>query len=441
MAKESAAKQLATKILQSMYRPNERGRSHSFMYGKPGGATWDKRLGTELYYNQDSLLDAVLFLRENGASYLKRIPFRTIKSKLTELVSENYGIWGNETFGAQFKVNYFEFVSEESLIQFGQVIECSKLFNPTNSLVVFPIQIVDAAYEFTSEHFSIIKPKSLLAIKEPIDVSRFDVTPEKFPPSERMSNRFYDFKSWLCISAPNIESAQKKKSAIIGALALKYKNNIRYQFNTVRHVGGYCSFGDSMSNAIGEPHTPSVHQNIIISDSDLPFLNKLNELFSSGSKEEFRKIRALEYFYRAWFLDESERFPFLFMCLESLYGDGLNATKSIIDGITVTLDSEVPEIRIRLLAELRGSIVHGGAPEIYDSKKYAKYFKKYKVCPSRDLSILVASCINQTVFKGLIHEQPDKHQAIIDEARAASKIPDFDDYNILNNKSVEKLNK
>jgi hypothetical protein len=46
------------------------------MFGTPGCASWDKRLGTELYYDQDTLLEAVFYLRENGASYLKIIPIR-----------------------------------------------------------------------------------------------------------------------------------------------------------------------------------------------------------------------------------------------------------------------------------------------------------------------------------------------------------------------------
>ena len=437
MAKNTAEKQLAEKILHSMYHPNGRGKSHSFMFGKPDCPHWEKRSGTELYYDQDKLLEASFFLRENGASYLKRIPIRIIESKLTNIVSESYGIWSNETYFKKFECSYFEFVSEASVLSFAQTLAHSELFKPDDILVVFPIQIVSVDNEFNSEHFHLIQPKSLLSIKQPVDVSQFDVCPEKFPPSVRLSNRFYDFKSWLCITAPNIESAQKKKAAILGALSLKYKSHLRHQFNMVKLVGGYCSFGKSMSNTIGKPHTPSIHQPLTITDNDFPFLNKLNNLFSSDSREEFRKIRALEYFYRAWFLDESERFPFLFMSLESLYGDGVNASQSIVYGVKESVGTEISEARLKILIGLRASIVHGGAPEIYDSKKYAQYYKKYKVCPSKDLNILVAACINKSVFENKVFAQSDKYQATIDKGRSQGKIPNFHDYNILNNKGTK----
>lgn len=440
MGNSNASEQLASKILKSIFRSggNKRTQRHSFLFGKPGCNHWEKRLGTEIYYDSDELLEAAFYSREVGASYLKRIPIAVIESKLTNLVSENYGIWGYETFGKMFDSCYLDFISEEAIRAFSDAIEHSNLFKPTNVLVAFPLQVVSVQEEFVSKHFQIVKPHTLADIKYPINVSLFDVKPDKFPPSERHSNKFYELNSWLCVTAPNLEAAKKKKAAILGAMALKYKDGIRYQCNSVDHMGGYCLFSDSMTTSFGNAHTPSVLQKLKVDVNDRFFLSTLNDILSSESVNDFKKIRALEYFYRAWFLDESERFPFLFMCLESLYGDGHNANQSVITGIKSAISDELSEQRLRLLAGLRGSIVHGGAPEIYDSRKYAKYYKKYKVCPSKDLSVLVASCINQTVFNGAIHKQPDEHQAIIDEARASGKITDYIELNIMTGVSINK---
>jgi hypothetical protein len=376
-------------------------------------------------------------MREHGASYLRRIPIRTIENKLTSLISENYGIWADETFLQYFDSNYFEFISEKAMLEFAAVIEESDLFNPTDILAAFPIQKIKVITDFNSDNFSVIQPKSLANVKQPVDISRFVENTDKFPPPEVIKSRLYEFQSWLCVRAPNLESAKKKRSAILGAMSLKYMSRLRYQFNIVQHVGGYCLFGESLAFSVGEAHTPPVMQDIIVTSKDKPFLSKLNDLFESDSRNDFKKIRALEYFYRAWFLDESERFPFLFMSLESLYGDGQNATQSIVDGLKNAVDVEVSDKRIKLLAGLRGSIVHGGAPEIYDSKKYAEYYKKYKVCPAKDLSILVATCINRRVFDNLITEQPDEHQALIDRAIDAGKISEFFNNDIIDGTFTE----
>ena len=39
------------------------------------------------------------------------------------------------------------------------------------------------------------------------------------------------------------------------------------------------------------------------------------------------------YFYRAWPLDEDERFPILFMALDAVFGDQEKVTQSIINGV------------------------------------------------------------------------------------------------------------
>jgi hypothetical protein len=276
-----------------------------------------------------------------------------------------------------------------------------------------------------------VKAKSLFKATSPVELKDFDIIPDIFPPSKKLSNKHYEFQSWLCVISPDLESANKKKFAILGALALKYEDNIRHQFNNKKLVGGYCSYSEDMSLAIGDGHTPSVHQDVVITTKDFVFLDKIKQLFVSKENDDFRKLRALEYFYRAWFLEESERFPFMFMALESLYGDGTQPTSSIIKGVQQAVGYDLCEKRIRLLAELRGSIVHGGAPEIYDSRKYAKYYKRYKTCPSRDLGILVAECIRVTAFDSLVHVQDNEYQEQIDEAIVSGRIPKSIDRSIL----------
>ena len=433
MTKRKAEMALATKVLKATFRPgdNGRSRSHAFMYGRKGASSWESCGGTEVHYDERLMLEAAFLAREIGAPYLQKVPVDTILNLCRNLISENYIIWADETFLAEFNTSYFDFISESSLIEFSREIKESEVFKPSQLLFVFPIQTVCIEEEYQGENYRLINPKSLNDIKNPFDIISFGFEANLFPPSKRLSNRFYPFSSWLCVTSPHIKEAHKNKAAILATLSLKYKYGLRYQFNMVRHIGGYCSFGKDMTNVIGDSHTPSVSQDINVTKIDLPALKMLDYLLSSSEKEDKRKIKALEYLYRAWFLDESERFPFLFMCLESLYGDADNATQSIIDGIKSAVTINVPDTRLRLLIKLRGSIVHGRAPEIYDSRKYSQYYKRYNICPSRDLGILVAACINFTVFKCLIMEQQDEHQAIIDKAKAEGKLNDFIDHSIM----------
>lgn len=434
MTKGKAEKALATKILKATFRPNSKGRSrsHAFMYGKKGALDWEKSGCTEVHYDHKLMLESAFFAREIGAPYLQKVPINTIINLCTNLISENYIIWASETFLADFHTSYFEFISETALIEFSQEIRESEIFKSNQILFTFPVQTIRIENEYKGDIFSLLNPESLNSVKKPTDISRYGIEPHLFPPSRQMSNRFYPFNSWLCVTSPHLKEAKKNKAAILGALSLKYKYELRYQFNMVRHVGGYCSFGKDMTNVIGDPHTPSMSQDLIVTKSDLPTLNKLDLLLSTSDIEDKRKIKALEYLYRAWFLDESERYPFLFMCLESLYGDEEQATQSIINGVKSAVEINALDNRLRLLIKLRGSIVHGRAPEIYDSSKYAQYYKRYSICPSRDLGILVAACINSTVFNNSVIEQRDKHQEIIDKAKAEGKMNDFVDYSILN---------
>ena len=49
---------------------------------------------------------------------------------------------------------------------------------------------------------------------------------------------------------------------------------------------------------------------------------------------------------------------------------------------------------------LRAAVIHGGAPDVYDSSSYAKYFEDYEQDPVRDLERIVVRCLQIVVFEG-----------------------------------------
>lgn len=434
MGNGQAERYVATKILKATFRTDGKGRAskHSFMYGKKGAPSLQFISGTTVYYDEDTMLEAAFSAKEFGHKYLKQIPISAIISICKKSISDNYSIWADETFMKEFDSSYYDFVSEKALLLFSKAVADSEIFNPEQKFFTFPIQTIRAENEYIGKNFSLLKPNSLSDVKKPFELKSFNVNGQRFPPLNETNNHYYPLKTWLCTTSPHLREAQKNKAAILAVLSIKYDNFLRYQFNLSRHVGGYCSFGSNqMSFSIGAPHTPSVSEDLILKEMDIPVLETLDSLLDSPEQEASRKVKALEYFYRAWFLDESERYPFLFMCLESLYGDSMNATQSIIDGVKNVLNIDISESRIRLLIQLRGSVIHGRSPEIYDSRKYAKYYKRYRICPSKDLALLVAACLNSTLFDNRIAKQNSKHRDMLKNARTEGKINSYIDNSIL----------
>jgi hypothetical protein len=69
--------------------------------------------------------------------------------------------------------------------------------------------------------------------------------------------------------------------------------------------------------------------------------------------------------------------------------------------------------RIRLMLGLRASVIHGGAPNVYESSKYEEYYRTYERDPVRDLELIVARSLQQVVFPGVMTERPHTHADLI----------------------------
>jgi hypothetical protein len=57
-----------------------------------------------------------------------------------------------------------------------------------------------------------------------------------------------------------------------------------------------------------------------VEEQDHPWLSRVAAMLASNDNDDQRHCRALEYFYRAWPLDPRQRFPLLFMALDSILG-------------------------------------------------------------------------------------------------------------------------
>lgn len=71
--------------------------------------------------------------------------------------------------------------------------------------------------------------------------------------------------------------------------------------------------------------------------------------------------------------------------------------------------------RLKLLLGLRASVIHGGAPNVYESRNYHLYYERYEEGAIRDLELIVARCLQAVVFGSTMTERPHTYAALIKE--------------------------
>ena len=78
----------------------------------------------------------------------------------------------------------------------------------------------------------------------------------------------------------------------------------------------------------------------------------------------------------------------------------------VLETVGPLMGPEYDASRLRRLLDLRAAVVHGGAPEVYDSRSYAVYYGEYMTDPVRDLEAITARCIADVVFGGTLLSRP-----------------------------------
>lgn len=393
------------------------------MFGKPGAPHWDMHFGTDLYYRADKLNRVALYVRQNGPVYLRSLTIGDIWGMLQDFISNNYWYLANDISLKRFDGSYAEHVSAATKKKLADALAVSKIFQPSIHLTVFPLVPVQVDADFDSEPFFFISPKSLDESRLPTEIDCRHFKPANFPPIAKWEGRIEQPNSWLGVRSPAIQASRKMKAAILGALALTPLPRYRHQFSGRRLFGGECTVTDGAKFSFGEPHTPPLMHDIILDKRDHGWLQILALKLSENNRATRREIKALEYFYRAWELDPSERFPVLCMALDAVFGDANHATQAVIDGIRRMLGPHIPDARVRLLMDLRAAVIHGGAPDVYDSRKYGRYYDKYGADPIHDLELIVAKCLQQQIFSGELKEHPDPNAKLIAEAQATGRLP------------------
>jgi hypothetical protein len=375
-----------------------------------------------LFFSWKALVTAALFVREHGAPYLRALSISDVATLLTDFVKDNYSAISKDTLFRRLEGPFSLHVSEEGRRQFAEAMAHSALFSPELELTVFPLVTIDVASDFSCPSF-FFRGLQTLAQEIPARLQKL-LAPDSFPPviAAEWKYRRETPLAWLGIRAHGLASARKMLRAILGAVALTPSETYRHMFSGRSMWGGHWTPGSSYSLSFGDADTPPLMENIVLTARDHGWLSTLCDKISQENRAIRRQMTALEYYYRAWPLGPSERFPILCMALDAAYSEVAGTTAAVVDGVRSTL-GPLDATRLRDLLEIRGSVIHGGAPDVYDSRKYGRYFRRYGEDPINDMGLLVAACLRQKIFEGILIEHAEPHQDIIEKARVQGRIP------------------
>jgi hypothetical protein len=402
------------RVLASLY-PNGDHRLTSFLYGEPGSPPWQRLTGATVYVRQRQYITALLFIRKNGAPFLRDLPISAVWHLVTAFIVEHYAwiVGGNLLLTADESLG--QKLSPQGLAALSEAMLRSPLFHPSNEVTLYPMTVVQVIDRFQSANFALCTSTDLTSSLRIFGFHPSSLVSTQFPPFDDLMPKPVPTSTWLCVNAPDLLIARKRASAVLGALALSVIRRERY-LQTGREVqAGHCTISSTaFSFSLGaQPITPNMPSDIIVAVVDHCWLNILSGLLDATGSREKSRVRALEYFYRAWFDDPRERFPALCMALDSLVSVQSGHTKAAIAFVTSTVDEPIDGERLRALMRLRGAIVHGAAPDVYESEHYETYYATYGEDPICDLELLVARCMRRSIFGDAFIVHPDPHAALV----------------------------
>ena len=399
----------------------------SFIIHKPGAPAWDRLsgMGTEIFVRRKEYIRALLFIRKNGAPYLRAMSVSDLWSLVTSFVTENFWHIRDGEFRRRRDCSYADQVELPGKLALADALANSALFNPVNELTLFPLIPIRVEAKFECPRFFIASAADLSVDQMPAGVLTTDHDPSHFPPMVRWDGIKRPTASWLGVRSPLLQVSTKAAAAILGAVALTPLPRERYMHSGRQIFGGRCTMaGGNCSVSISdEPHTPPMMNDIVLTDADHAWLERLATLVEAGDLHSRKRVKALEYFYRAWFLDPRERFPLLCMSLDSLVGATHGHTAAAVKFVRDTIDTSIQEDRLRLLMRVRGAVVHGAAPDVYDSENYEKYYFDYETDPIRDIELVVAKCLRSDIFGDRLKCHADPHAEIVAEMQAKGRLP------------------
>lgn len=369
-----------------------------------GGIT--RNYQTRAYLRPAGLVAPALLLRGKGPAHLRVESISSIQQRLRDFAHDNFYHVMSEVRPCESETSFAEMISANAKRKLADVIQVSTVFSPPITTHVFPLTPVRVESDFNCGSFYMIDLASLIQG----DANAFI----------EQRTHLQNVKAWLGVHAPSIGVSMKRKRIVLGAVALALIQRERHVFTLGKMAQNYLTLSRSggVATSSSPPHTPPLGSDIVIRKSEHIWLNELAAIIGSKDKNDIRKCKTLEYYYRAWFMDETDRCPFLFMALDSAFGQGPQATSiKIRSGIEKTLETTVDKDRLELLMKIRHCVLHGGAPDLFASSAYINYCEAYCSDPVHDLDLLTAKCLRRYIFSQNYLPMADPHADIIEDLK------------------------
>ncbi|KGD87662.1 hypothetical protein JL39_25830 [Rhizobium sp. YS-1r] len=369
-----------------------------------------------LFLKPSALTAPAIMLKGRGPSYLAAHSLNDIAEMLRKFLYRRYPIIWRETKAEDFDGSLYELVSADCRSALVAALENSAIFRPRIDYTAFPITPLAVKADFDCENFSLIDVHSLTE-------GSADWLNEKYLGTKEVGG-------WVVVKAASVEAAKRDRRVVLGALALAMDQQHRHGFTLREVVTGYLRFPapQSISTSTSGPHTPPIGSSITIENADHNWLGKLPAILARSSPLTKRHGKALEYYYRAWFMDESDRCFLLFMALNAIFGqNGPSFAVGMKSGIAETLNENIEEKRLDALLRIRNTMLHGGAPDLFASSNYLEYAQKYSSDPSTDVQLLVAKCLRRHIFGDEFRCQDNPDTEALEFARVQGLIPSESD--------------
>lgn len=371
-----------------------------------------------IFLDTAAISEVAYCVRLIGPGYLRALSISQIVSLLRDVVRENY--WRVARDWSANEVGHL--VLDDTDIDHVCAHFSNAIVSPPDIHFLFPLTSlrVDRAFEF--KNWSLLPPSELARILS--GFARLDrLKADQMPlfPGENVKGK--PVNSWLVIKSPAKEHAQKLKRIVLGAIALCPLRRDRHLFTLRANSDGYCYISESVWTASSPSHMPPI-QDILLGHKDLSWLDVLARMLESTLKADLRRRNALEYYYNAWFLTAPERCAIFFSALEAVFGaeNGIT-TQSLREGVMRVIPSITDGERLKMITDLRNSMVHGGAPDAYSSRNYQKYHSEYKFDVLDDIEIITEGCLRCEIFGALFREQNDPHAEIIAKYQSLGVLP------------------
>lgn len=399
----------------------------SFIINKPDAPAWDRfsGIGTEIFVHEGDYTKALIFIRQNGASYLRSMSLGDLRSLATKFLTENFWHIKDGEFSRRHDCSYAVQIDQPRKTLLAGALAESTLFNPLDELTLYPLLAVRVEEGFECARFFIVPADGLSSSHMPAGVRSDDLDPTHFPPMASWDGNKRRTVSWLGVRSPLLQVSKKAATAVLGAVALTPLPGQRYLFSGRQIFGGRCTIARGKLTMSGgeQAHTPPMMNDIVLTTADHGWLNRLATLVDAPDDQSRRQMKALEYFYRAWFLNPSERFPWLCMALDSLVGAIGNHTQKAVAFVKHALNHSIDENRLKMLFKVRGAVIHGAAPNVFESTYYEAYYVEYGADPIRDVELIVSKCLRASIFADALAYHAHPNAAMIAEMQAKGRLP------------------